>query len=88
MTLPFSQMFIDPFPSFLRWYAGVVSAKRMAVTELPQMVAAYHSLVGLAAMLTCGASYLDHLPHFASDPAATAHATSIFLYVAQQSFIC
>jgi hypothetical protein len=37
--------------------------------------------VGLAAMLTCGASYLDHIPHFASDPAAGVHAASMFLYV-------
>lgn len=58
---------------------GAVIAKRMAVTELPQMVAAFHSLVGLAAMLTCGASYLDHLPHLATDPRAGLHAASIFL---------
>ena len=30
--------------------AGHVLAKRMAITDLPQMVAAFHSLVGLAAV--------------------------------------
>ena len=30
----------------------------------------FHSLVGMAAVLTCVATYIDHYPYFATDPAA------------------
>lgn len=33
-------------------------------------MAAFHSLVGLAAVLTCVAEYMIEFPHFATDPAA------------------
>ena len=39
---------------------GLVVAYRAAVTDLPQLVAAFHSLVGLAAALTSVASFAAH----------------------------
>lgn len=38
--------------------AGRFVAKKLKITDLPQMVAAFHSLVGLAAVTTSAASYL------------------------------
>merc|ERR1712029_815684 len=58
---------------------GGTIAERIEITDLPQLVAAFHSLVGMAAVLTCVATYIDHFPTFATDPAATAIKTSIFL---------
>lgn len=36
---------------------GAIVANRIAVTDLPQLVALFHSFVGLAAVLTSIASY-------------------------------
>lgn len=58
---------------------GTVMAKRMEVTDLPQMVALFHSLVGMAAVLTCFANFLLEQPHFATDPAANVIKTFLFL---------
>lgn len=38
-----------------------------------------YSLVGAAAVLTCIATYLHDFPHFATDPAANAIKTALFL---------
>jgi H+-translocating NAD(P) transhydrogenase subunit beta len=38
---------------------GLVTARRIAMTDMPQLVAAFHSLVGLAAVLVGAAAYLD-----------------------------
>jgi len=62
--------------------AGVALAKSMKITDLPQMVAGFHSLVGFAATATSVASYM-HL----ADPASgldhgtldNVHKTAIYL---------
>merc|ERR1711931_262271 len=58
---------------------GTGIAKKIEITDLPQLVAAFHSLVGMAACLTCFATYLDHYPSFATDPAATMIKSALFL---------
>merc|ERR1712038_170952 len=58
---------------------GSTIAKRIEITDLPQLVAAFHSLVGMAAVLTCVATYIDHFPLLATAPDATLLKTSCFL---------
>jgi H+-translocating NAD(P) transhydrogenase len=49
---------------------GAAVSSRVGITELPQLVAAFHSFVGAAAVMTAWSSYLTHAPHLATDPAA------------------
>ncbi|KAB7497775.1 NAD(P) transhydrogenase, mitochondrial [Armadillidium nasatum] len=58
---------------------GSTIAKKIEITDLPQLVAAFHSLVGAAAVITCFATYLHDFPNFATDPAATAIKTALYL---------
>ncbi|CAM4799862.1 unnamed protein product [Rotaria magnacalcarata] len=58
---------------------GAIVARRIAITDLPQLVAAFHSLVGMAAVLTCISHYITECEHFAHDPAASVVKTALFL---------
>ena len=58
---------------------GTTIAKKIEITDLPQLVAAFHSLVGAAAVLTCLSTYIVDFPHFATDPAANVIKSALFL---------
>ena len=58
---------------------GMMIGKKLEITDLPQLVAAFHSLVGLAAVLTCFATYLNDFSTFATDPTALSIKTALFL---------
>jgi NAD(P) transhydrogenase subunit beta len=63
---------------------GITTARRIAMTAMPQLVAAFHSLVGMAAVLVAVAAYLNPVAFGIADvvtpligqPFATIHAVS------------
>jgi len=57
---------------------GAVVATRVAITDLPQLVALFHSFVGIAAALSCTASYMVDANAFALDPAGSMHKAAIW----------
>uniref|UniRef100_A0A7E4VH40 NAD(P) transhydrogenase, mitochondrial n=1 Tax=Panagrellus redivivus TaxID=6233 RepID=A0A7E4VH40_PANRE len=55
-------------------------ASKIKVTDLPQLVALFHSFVGIAATVTCLANFIHEHPQFLADPAAApAIKTALFL---------
>lgn len=52
---------------------GTVIGRRITAIELPQMVAALHSVVGLAAVLTSIGSVLADVSHLSTLHAVTAY---------------
>lgn len=63
---------------------GIVTARRIAMTAMPQLVAAFHSLVGMAAVLVAVAAFLNPVAFGIADvvtpligqPFAVIHAVS------------
>uniref|UniRef100_A0A8B9P2H1 proton-translocating NAD(P)(+) transhydrogenase n=1 Tax=Apteryx owenii TaxID=8824 RepID=A0A8B9P2H1_APTOW len=46
-------------------------AKQIEISDLPQLVAAFHSLIGLAGVITCIAEYMIEYPHLDVCPSAS-----------------
>jgi NAD(P) transhydrogenase subunit beta len=65
---------------------GLVTARKIQMTAMPQLVAAFHSLVGLAAVLVGAAAYLNP-EAFAIGVRVTPIASSSFVSIFPQSRI-
>jgi len=55
---------------------GLVTARKIAMTDMPQLVAAFHSLVGLAAVLVAAAAFLNPVPFGIADAEGVIHLQS------------
>jgi NAD(P) transhydrogenase subunit beta len=59
---------------------GAITARRIAMTDMPQLVAAFHSLVGLAAVLVAGAAFYS--------PAAFGIGSCVTHFIPDGGSIC
>ncbi len=57
---------------------GVVTAQRIQMTAMPQLVAAFHSLVGLAAVFVAAAALANPQEFHITDPDGSIHGASKF----------
>ena len=55
---------------------GWITARRIAMTDMPQLVAAFHSLVGLAAVLVAAAAFLQPENFGIAGPDGLIHSVS------------
>src|SRR3546814_10295915 len=55
---------------------GFITARKIAMTAMPQLVAAFHSLVGLAAVLVAAAAYLNPRAFAIADVLGVIHQVS------------
>ena len=55
---------------------GIFTARKIAMTQMPQLVAAFHSLVGMAAVLVGAAAYLNPLAFGIAEPDGLIHLNS------------
>ncbi len=55
---------------------GIVTARRIAMTDMPQLVAAFHSLVGMAAVLVAAAAFLNPQAFGITGPDGLIHVQS------------
>jgi NAD(P) transhydrogenase len=58
---------------------GLVGSSFVGLTELPQMVALFHSFVGIAATTVSIASFMNGVGHYGSDPMANIHKVAIYM---------
>ena len=58
---------------------GVIAAKKVQMTQMPELVALMHSLVGLAACLVGFASYVDTSTVFATSAEKAIHEVEIYV---------
>ncbi len=60
---------------------GVLLARKVEMTSMPQLVAILHSFVGLAAVLVGFGSYLDPKTHLLASTEHTIHLVEVFIGV-------
>lgn len=60
---------------------GIVLARKVEMTSMPQLVAILHSFVGLAAVLVGFGSYIDQRTHLLTGAAHTIHLVEVFIGV-------